>query len=338
MAELISVIITCHNLDRYIGSAIESVLNQDYHGLIEVVVVDDCSTDKSAEIIKTYENIHYIRPEKNLGVLMATVLALESTSGELIFFLDGDDIWESSKLSVLIRRFKADPQLAFVTHDLRYIDSNGHLLDRKSRPEAIMTGTFSCREDSMIRDGVLMHNDYVWLGSAYAIHRKLGDVSGFCNFVKTLPDPFNTYQDWPLAFWLACQPQVCFGYVSDKLFRYRLHGANHSGDASNVSKALRNFGRSRNTMEAISIIAAFFDVDARIKNENQKKLNFYSYLVDLYSNSRWRATKGFLISFPYFISNKSSFPKEIFRFIGVQFLGVERFIRVTRLKSMVVNG
>ena len=103
----------------------------------------------------------------------------------------------------------------------------------------------------MTRDGILLHSDYVWLGSAYAVHRRLGDVPGFCAFAKSLPEPFNTYQDWPLAFWVACQQEVGLGYVPRKLFRYRLHGANHSGDATSVTKAIRNVRRTRNTMGAL---------------------------------------------------------------------------------------
>lgn len=326
MTESISVVVTCHNLENYIGLAIESVLNQDFRDPVEVVVIDDCSTDRSAEIIKSYGNVRYLRPERNLGVLMATVLGLESTSGELVFFLDGDDVWEPAKLAAVVERFRADPRLALVTHDLHYIDKSGHMLDRKSRPEEVMAAIPSSQEDAVTRDGILLHSDYVWLGSAYAVHRTLGNVDGFCAFAKALPDPFNTYQDWSLAFWVACQPQVSFGYVNHKLFRYRLHGANHSGDATSVAKAVRNVRRTRNTLLAISEIAGRFEADARVQRATRRKLGFYSYLDELYAGYRWRSVKGFLASLPYLITGTLSFWKEGARFIGVQILGVERFI------------
>ncbi len=333
----VSVVVTCHNLEKYIGAAIKSVLNQDYPGQMDVIVIDDCSTDQSADIIKSYGTIRYLRPEKNLGVLMATVLGLENSTGELVFFLDGDDVWESTKLSAAVELFSADPQLALVTHDLKYIDSSGHLLDRKSRAEEVMAAVPTALYDSMTRDGILLHSDYVWLGSAYAVHRTLGKLKDFCTFAKTLPDPFNTYQDWPLAFWVACQPQVRFGYVPCKLFHYRLHGANHSGDATSVQKAVRNFRRSRNTMDAIDKIAASFEVGMRVKKVTQQKLAFYSYLVDLYSGYRWRSAKGFLINLPYLIGDTSSFLKEAIRFGGMQIFGVERFIGLVSAKRAKVN-
>lgn len=323
----ISVIITCYNLDRYIAKAIDSVIAQDYEStLYEIVVVDDCSTDRSAAIIKSYGNVRYLRPARNLGVLMATVLGLENTTGELVFFLDGDDVWESSKLSAVIERFEVAPRLALVTHDLEYIDSLGQVLDRKSRPEEVMSAVPKSREDSVIRDGILLHSDYVWLGSAYAIHRTLGNVDGFCAFAKALPDQFNTYQDWPLAFWVACQPGVSFGYLNSKLFRYRLHGANHSGDATSLTKARRNVRRTHNTMEAISKMANLFDTEVCVHKVTAQKLSFYVYLDDLYGGHKWRATRGFLFNLPYLVSGPLPFWKEAARFGGVQLLGVRRFL------------
>ena len=330
MSESVSVVVTCHNLENYIGLAIESVINQGYRGPVEVAVIDDCSTDRSAEFIKSYANIRYLRPECNLGVLMATVLGLESTTGELVFFLDGDDVWERGKLTAIVERFRRDPRLALVTHDLEYIDSSGGVIEKESRPGHMMSSVLPNRESDVIRDGILLHSDYVWLGSAYAVRRRLGKVKEFCDFAKALPDPFNTYQDWPLAFWVACQPDVNLGYVPQKLFRYRLHGANHSGDATSVVKAVRNLRRTYNTTLAMSEIANLFAAETRVHEVTSRKLQFCTYLVYLYSNNKWQASKGFLDSMPYWMTGTSSFWKETVRFAGVQLLGAERFIGLAR--------
>ena len=330
MPNSVSVVITCHNLADYIGLAIESVLAQDYLGFVEVLVIDDCSTDESNVVIGSYKNIRCVRSDRNLGVLLATVLGLESTTGDLVFFLDGDDIWEPTKLSTIVERFESDPSLGFVTHDLSYIDGTGHLLGRISRSGMVMNDISSSCESTIIRDGILLHSDYVWLGSAYSVQRKLANLNEFCVFAKALPDPFNTYQDWPLGFWVACQPGVRCGYVSQKLLRYRLHGANHSGDATSEKKAVRNFGRSRNTMQAIDEIAKRFVADTHVKEVTRQKLCFYSYLHALYLGFRWRATKEFVANMPYITSTATLFWKESVRFAGVQILGVKHFIRLTR--------
>ncbi len=324
---LVSVIITCYNLEKYIGEALDSVIGQDFDpSRYEIIVVDDCSTDRSAEIINSYGSVLYVRSKNNLGVLMATVLGLERSNGELVFFLDGDDVWESAKLSAAVGLFEADCHLAFVTHDLSYVDSNGHLLARRSRVEMVMDAVSSSRVETVTREGILLHKDYVWLGSAYAVRRTQGNLRGFCTFARGLPDPFNTYQDWPLAFWVACQPQVSCGYLNRKLFRYRLHGLNHSGDATSVAKAVRNVRRTCNTMHAINDIANRFCADVRVRKATNRKLAFSVYLVHLYSGHRLHATKGLFLSLPYLITGAASFWKEIVRFLAVQIVGIESFV------------
>ena len=196
-----------------------------------------------------------------------------------------------------------------------------------------MAGVPSARVSDAIRDGILLHSDYVWLGSAYAVHRTLGNLTGFCSFAKTLPDSFDTYQDWPLAFWVACQPQVVFGYVCQKLFRYRLHGSNHSGDASSAAKAVRNFRRTSNTMQAIKEIAVCFDAAAGVQAATDRKLVFSVYLVYLYSGQRRCATKWFLLSLPHLLTGSVSFWKEIVRFLGLQIVGVECFVRLAAARN-----
>ena len=325
----VTILITCYNLEKYIGDAIESAIYQDFDPLLfEVVVVDDCSTDRSSEIVRSYPNVRYLRPMENLGVLGATVFGIENTIGELIFFLDGDDVWESSKLSSVVERFKKNSQLALVTHDLSYIDGRGQAIDQRSRAEEFMHDISSARLNDVIRDGILLHNDYVWLGSAYCVHRELGNLAIFCSFAKALPDTYNTYQDWPLAFWVACQPQVGFDYLDRKLFRYRLHGLNHSGDASSATKALRNFRRTFNTMQAIKEIAVRFGVDDGVRVVTERNLAFSAYLVYLYSGQRWNATKAFLLAFPHLLTGPVSFWKETVRFLGLQIVGVECFVRL----------
>ena len=327
---LVSVIITCYNLERYIAQAIDSVINQDFDSrLYEILVVDDCSNDHSPEIIKSYKNICYLRTNRNLGVLGATIFGLENSTGELIFFLDGDDLWELSKLSIVVERFKNNSKTALITHDLNYIGSNGCELKKRSRSEIVMSDISLLMVSDTIRNGILFHSDFVWLGSAYAVHRKLGNVADFCSFAKTLPNCFDTYQDWPLAYWVACQSDVLFDYDNHKLFRYRLHGMNYSGDASSVAKSIRNLHRTYNTMKAINDISVLFDAPTSVKAVTRRKLNFLVYLIHLYNGHRWFATKLFFISLPYLLTGPVSFWKEAVRFFGLQLFGVKFFVMLT---------
>ncbi len=95
----ISVVIPLYNKEQYIKNTIESVLNQNFKDF-EIIIVDDGSTDRSLEIAKQYkqENIKIIS-QKNQGVAVARNKGVELATGELIAFIDADDIWLSNHLS-----------------------------------------------------------------------------------------------------------------------------------------------------------------------------------------------------------------------------------------------
>ncbi len=111
---LVSVIIPVYNYDRYLGEAIESVLNQTHQNL-DVIVVDDGSTDRSGEVAKSFaaKGVRYcyqvhagIGETRNRGVALA--------QGDLIAFLDADDRWPVEKLERQLRAFDSDPSLEMV--------------------------------------------------------------------------------------------------------------------------------------------------------------------------------------------------------------------------------
>lgn len=326
----VSVIITCFNLEKYIGLAIESVLSQRFAGELEILVVDDCSSDGSASIIARYPEVTMLSTPTNSGVLLATVLGLRAARHEIVAFLDGDDIWRDEKLAALDRAFQADATLGLVTHDLRYIDSDGTEIAKASRPsQVIPLEATPCEVDRLIRDGILKQGDYVWLGSAYAIRPSLIDVDGFCIFAESLPDPRNTYQDWPLAVWCAAQPNVGMGYIPEKLFDYRVHQANHSGDARTPDRAIRNINRTLNTMIATDgIVERIGPASPPVRRAISRKLRYYRYLLDLYQGARLRAIAGFLASQGYVWKGDVSAAKEYARFVGIQLLGLPRFLRL----------
>ena len=89
----ISVVVIVFNLDAYIGQAIDSVLCQTRKA-DEVIVVDDCSTDQSAERVKAYgDKVRYLRMPKNCGALLTALHGVKAASGDIVCMLDGDDYW-----------------------------------------------------------------------------------------------------------------------------------------------------------------------------------------------------------------------------------------------------
>ena len=331
-----SVIVTCFNLERYIAAAIASVRAQDYPGEVEIIAVDDCSTDRSADVIRSFPGVRYLRTTRNGGVLLAMLAGLEAAGADLIFFLDGDDLWEPGKLSAVIPRFAGDPRLGFVTHDLIYAGPDGEPLDRPSRPAAAFAGLAPAEYGEKVRTGILEIDDYVWLGSAFAIRRAAVELDRFIAFARALPDPANTYQDWPLAFWVAAQDGVALDYVPQKLFRYRLHQLNYSGDASTPERAVRNLTRTLNTNRAILDIARMRGLPERIVHIVEQRIGFCEYRIDLDCGRRARSVSGFVRNAGE-LKRRRVLGKELLRFLAVQALGPERFARIAGRRKLLRN-
>ena len=108
----ISVIIPNHNYGRYLSQAIESVLTQSYKN-IELIVVNNGSTDNSLDILRNYENRIRLIDQANLGQSGARNSGLANATGDLVAFLDADDFWESSKLVKQIALISESAQLVY---------------------------------------------------------------------------------------------------------------------------------------------------------------------------------------------------------------------------------
>src|SRR5579862_3432360 len=118
MAELlISVLIDTYNHERYIEQAIVSVLEQDFPaGEMEIVVVDDGSTDSTPSIVEKFlPRLRYIR-KQNGGQASAFNLAIPQLRSSIVSFLDGDDWWAKEKLAAVAEAFEGNPEIAAVGH------------------------------------------------------------------------------------------------------------------------------------------------------------------------------------------------------------------------------
>src|SRR4029450_5225599 len=94
----VSVIIPTYNGAGFIGETIDSVLEQTYQDF-ELIVVDDGSTDETHKVLNSYGDKLKICSQANRGVTAARNAGIQAASGELIAFLDHDDLWEKEKLT-----------------------------------------------------------------------------------------------------------------------------------------------------------------------------------------------------------------------------------------------
>lgn len=112
MKKLISVIIPTYNREKTIIKAVESVINQTYDN-IEVIVIDDGSTDNTSEKMKEINDarVHYYKMKKNMGPSEARNKGVEMAEGEYIAFQDSDDVWKCDKLEKELQKFEEDENI-----------------------------------------------------------------------------------------------------------------------------------------------------------------------------------------------------------------------------------
>lgn len=106
--DLISVIIPCYNSEKYIEACIDSILNQTYPYL-EIIIIEDCSTDKTREKLKKYEkfdNVKIIYNKENHGLSYNRNIGMEHSTGKFIGFIDSDDYVDKTYYSTMIKAIK----------------------------------------------------------------------------------------------------------------------------------------------------------------------------------------------------------------------------------------
>jgi hypothetical protein len=135
-APLVSVVVAAYNAASYIEQTCRSVLHQTYAPL-ELIVVDDGSTDDTAAIVGRLaaidSRIHLIR-QPNRGVAAARNRAIEVATGEFLAPLDADDLWAPEKLAQQVARFlEAGPDTGMVYCWWAWIDSHNYVMDRSPR-------------------------------------------------------------------------------------------------------------------------------------------------------------------------------------------------------------
>ena len=132
MEDLVSIITPVYNCEHLIEETIKSVISQTYKNW-EMILVDDCSPDNSADIIKKYEEkdnrIKYMKLQENSGAAVARNYALENSKGRFIAYLDADDLWKPEKLEKQIQ-FMLDNDYAFTCTDYEKIDETGKSLNK----------------------------------------------------------------------------------------------------------------------------------------------------------------------------------------------------------------
>lgn len=128
---LVSIALCTYNGEAYLREQLDSIVNQSYSP-IELIAVDDCSTDNTLDILKEYAAKYpfikiFVNPE-NLGYIRNFEKALQLCSGDFIALSDQDDIWDLKKIE---KQVNTIGNSLLVYHDSEFVDQNGNSLNRK---------------------------------------------------------------------------------------------------------------------------------------------------------------------------------------------------------------
>lgn len=130
---MVSIIVPVYNAEKYIDFTIKSVIEQSYNNW-ELILIDDCSMDKSKEIIEKYsrkdKRIKYFKQKNNSGPALARNYGIELATGRYICFIDADDLWEKDKIKKQIK-FMKERKCAFSYHSYVFADENGIPSEKK---------------------------------------------------------------------------------------------------------------------------------------------------------------------------------------------------------------
>jgi len=212
----VSVIIPFYNAQRFLSEAVESVLAQAYRP-IEVLLVDDGSTDGSAEIAKGYGGAaRYIHlPHSGLPSVVRNQ-GLQCASGELVAFLDADDTWRPGKLRAQVARLSRDPDVGMIHTNLDLVDVSGRIL----RPYFLecpgSQGLTDERAESSFEQ--LIMGDSGVRTSSVVLRRAVLDRVGF------FPETLRIGEDWHL--WIRVARHYRIVYLPERLASHRKHGDN----------------------------------------------------------------------------------------------------------------
>ncbi len=238
MNETVSVIMPVYNVDRFISETIQSVIDQTYTNW-ELIIVDDCSTDGTAEIIREYaakdERIKFLQNEKNSGAAASRNYALRKASGRWIAFLDSDDLWLPRKLEEQIK-FMEENDYRFSYTAYEQIDENSMPLNIKVDGPAVLS------KRKMFR--------YCYPGCLTVMYDR--SVVGLIQIPDVIANGENDYAIW-LKVIKICK---CF-FLNDVLSLYRVRSSSLSHKSS-LFKLIGNHYRLFRISESKSVIGAVF--------------------------------------------------------------------------------
>ncbi len=285
---LISVIVPVYNHEKFIGETIESVISQTYQNW-ELLVVDDCSSDKSWEIIQGYaqkdSRIKVFRNETNKGLIPNWKFLIDTSKGEYLAFLEGDDVFCNENLAEKMLIFEKFPDLGMVYCNFQIINDVG---------DTTIDNMYKKLDTKTYRNSNIDPAEYLYaktlLFSTYSqimIKKEVLSISGYPRSLDSDEKIFLP-SDWDFNFRLSTKNKIYF--IDHVLLKYRKHTTNNSASTVKVSKQLlmilddysKEFSNNQDVQKAIQYMKGktrYFNTIFYLENAQKKEAwnEFFSY-------------------------------------------------------------
>lgn len=268
MKNLVTVYIVNSNYGKYISQAIQSVLNQTYKN-IEILVIDDFSSDNSKKIIKKYVSnpkIKIILNKKKIGLLKSSNIAIKASKGEYVIRLDADDYFDKDLVSTFVKKIKNNLNSAFVYSDYYEVNKYSQII-KKIKQINVSSG-------SVIKDRPI-------LAACCLIRKSLLINVGLYDETFTRQDGYD--------FWYKIINEYSFSYVPKALFFYRRHSKNLTKNLIKLfktrSEILKKFASKEKSLSKNSLIIPVrgYELDKKnyLKKIKNRPILFYTIDVAL---------------------------------------------------------
>lgn len=202
---LVSVVIPAYNSERWIEETLKSVLNQTYPN-IEVIVVDDGSTDNTFSIVDKFKNrVKYLQ-KKNGGSASARNMGIRKSVGEWIALLDADDLWITDKIQTQMDYLKNHT-------DVYWVYSDAYIFSDKVAKDEYRIGSTTKMFSGDVLEPLIME-DFIPSPTPVINRKVFNDVGIFDESIKRS-------EDWDL--WLRIAAHYKVGFVDKPLAKYRMH-------------------------------------------------------------------------------------------------------------------
>lgn len=235
---LVSVIMPCYNMERFITDTINSVKRQTYAHW-ELLIVDDASSDRTAEIVKSHQiqddRIHFFVKPQHSGIANTRNQCLKMAQGRFLAFLDSDDLWHPEKLERQLQ-FMMERNIGFSYSSYDCVDETGNPLGK------------TVKAAGNLNHNAYMHNTIIGCSTVMIDRTIIGEV--------VVPN-FRTSED--TATWLNILKKGYLAYAIDQpLTSYRIRQHSASSNKLKASSDLWKVYRQQEKLSLFKAMGCFF--------------------------------------------------------------------------------